>query len=135
MFIRFSVLLLGLAVFAFGCAQTVALNSTPAVPAALGAAKVSKDNNGNTIVRIEVEHLAPPENLSSAKSAYVVWAQAPQGRFINLGQMVVGKDRVGKFMGVTPLANFRILVTAEDLPAVTTPSKDEILTTEVFAAN
>ena len=48
---------------------------------------------------------------------------------------MVGKERVGKFMGVTPLTNFRILETPEDLPAVVTPSKDEILTTEMLAAS
>ena len=136
MFVRIVVLpLLAVAIFAYGCAQTVALRGAQAVPAALGEAKVSRDDNGNTILTIEVEHLAPPENLSQPKSVYVVWAQVPQGRIVNLGQMNVGKDRSGRFVGVTPLTQFRILVTAEDLAAVATPSKEEILSTEVFTVN
>ncbi len=39
----------------------------------------------------------------------------------------MGSDRVGEFRGVTPLCQFRILITAEDIPAVATPSKQEIL--------
>jgi hypothetical protein len=129
------VLSLALSTFVLGCAQTVAFRGSPDVPAALGAAKVSKDNNGNSVVKVEVNHLAPPESLSPAKKIYVVWAQVPQGRIANLGQMVVGENRVGKFNGVTPLHEFRQIITAEDLAAVTAPSKQEILTTEMFAVN
>ena len=118
-----------------GCAQTVAFRASPDVSAASGEAKVSKDNNGNSLVKIEIAYLAPPANLSPAKSVYVVWAQAPQGRTVNLGQMLVGNNRVGKFTGITSLNQFRIMVTPEDLPAVATPSKQEILSTEVFTVN
>lgn len=118
-----------------GCAQTVAFRASPDVPAASGEAKVSKDNNGNSLVKIEIAYLAPPENLPPARSVYVVWAQAPQGRTVNLGQMLVGANRVGKFTGITPLNQYRILVSAEDLPSVATPSKQEILSTEVFSVN
>lgn len=129
------VLLSAMLVFLYGCAQTIAMRGTPEVPAALGEAKVSKDDNGNTVIAIEVNHLAPPENLNPRKSVYVVWAQAPQGRTINLGQMTVGSNRVGEFRGVTPLHQFRILITAEDIPAVASPGKHEILMTDVFSVN
>lgn len=110
------------------------MRASPDVPAALGETKVSKDNNGNSVIAIEVNHLAPPENLNPRRAVYVVWAQAPQGRTINLGQMIVGPNRIGKFRGVTPLKEFRILITAEDIPAVSDPGKQEILMTDVFAA-
>jgi hypothetical protein len=44
----------------------------------------------------------------------------------------VGENRVGKLYAVSPLKEFRLVVTAEDIPATITPSKQEILTTEVF---
>ncbi len=132
MFFRNCFLSLTLTVFLLGCAQTVAFRGSPEVPAALGEAKVSTDRNGNSVVKVEVEYLAPPENLAPPKQLYVVWAQTPNGRFVNLGQMIVGKTRVGKFTGVTPLNEFRLVVTAEDTAATVTPSKQEILTTEVF---
>ncbi len=127
-----NVLTLGLMVLLSGCAQSVAFRGSPEVPAALGEAKVSTDSNGNAVVEVEVQHLAPPENLAPSKKLYVVWAQTANGRFSNLGQMVVGKNRVGTFNGVTPLKEFRLIVTAEDVASTITPSKQEILTTEVF---
>lgn len=127
-------LAIGLLFFVVGCAQTVAMRASSDVPAALGETKVLKDNNGNSVIAIEVNHLAPPENLNPRKAVYVVWAQAPQGRTTNLGQMTVGANRVGKFRSVTPLQQFRILITAEDIPAVSAPGKQEILMTDVFTA-
>ena len=49
-----------------------------------------------------------------------------------MGQMVVGDNRRGEFTGVTPLKEFRIIVTAEDLPAAGTPSSQVVLSTDVF---
>ncbi len=135
MVFRNSFLSVALLTLVLGCAQTVAFRGSPDVPAALGEAKVSQDSNGNSVIKIEVKHLAPPQNLSPAKEMYVVWAQAPQGRVINLGQMIVGPNRVGRFEGVTPLREFRLAITAEDLAAVATPSKQEILRTETFTVN
>lgn len=131
--VRRYVFSLGLMTVLFGCAQTVAFHGSPEAPAALGEAKVSTDGNGNAVVKIEIEHLAPPENLSPPKTLYVVWAQTANGRFVNLGQMTVGQNRVGEFHGVTPLKEFRLVVTAEDIPATVTPSKQEILTTAMFS--
>jgi hypothetical protein len=56
-----------------------------------------------------VRILAPPQNLTPRKSVYVVW-----DRTVNLGQMIVGQDRASEFVGIIPLYEFRILVTAEE---------------------
>jgi hypothetical protein len=117
-----------------GCAQTVDLRVSPDVPAATAEAKITKDDNDNTVVEVKAEYLARPQNLTPPKSVYVVWAQAPQGRTINLGQMQVGPDRTGYFRGKTPLQVFRVLVTAEDLPAAPTPSPQVIFSSDVFSA-
>ncbi len=124
-------LLLLILVFASACAQVIGFRGTPNVPAATAEAKVSRDRNNNAVIKVEVSHLAPPENLNPPKKVYVVWAQAPEGRTINLGQLVVGSNRTGKFNGVTPLKEFRLIITAEDIPAVAAPS-EPILSTEVF---
>ncbi len=83
--------------FTAGCARSVALNGSPAIPAAKGEAKGSKDNNKYALVEIRAQILAPPQNLTPAKSVYVARAQAPRGRTVNLGQMTVGENSVGKF--------------------------------------
>jgi hypothetical protein len=115
-----------------GCAQTVALRKAPEVPAALGEAKITTDENNNTRIELTVEHLAPARNLTPPKSVYVVWAQAPEGRTMNLGQLVVGPDRRGDFRAVTPLKVFRIVITAEDEPLARAPSEQVVLQTDLF---
>jgi hypothetical protein len=121
-----------LLVFGIGCAQKVAVRRSPDVPAAQAEAKITRTDNNNTRIELEVQHLAPPHNLTPRKSVYVVWAQAPQGRTINLGQMIVGQDRASEFVGLTPLYEFRILVTAEKQPTAATPSNQVVLSTDVF---
>lgn len=118
--------------FGIGCAQKIAVRGSADVPAALAETKITRTDNNNSRIQLEVRHLAPPQNLTPKKSVYVVWAQAPQGRTINLGQMIVGQDRSSEFVGITPLYEFRILVTAEDLPTATTPSNQVVLSTDVF---
>jgi hypothetical protein len=123
---------LSLAIITLGCSQQVAFRETPDAPAALGQAKVSTDGNNNTRIALNIEHLAPPQNLTPPKSVYVVWAEAPEGKTANLGQIVVGSDRSAEFQAVTPLKVFRILITAEDRALARSPSQQVVLTTDVF---
>ncbi len=112
------------------CAQTVGLRETPQAPAALGKAKITTDKNDNTRIDLKVEHLAPAQNLSPSKSVYVVWAEAPEGRTTNLGQLRVGDDRSAEFKATTPLKVFRIVITAEDQPLAPGPSGQVVLETD-----
>lgn len=128
---RYLVLCLLILLVSTGCAQKVAFNPSPEAPAAQAEATITKDANGNTRIALQVVHLAPAKNLTPPKDAYVVWAETPDGRTINLGRLVVGKNRQGQFEGVTPLKEFRLLISAEDLVAANTPSKP-ILVTEVM---
>lgn len=118
--------------FGMGCAQKVAVQRSAAVPAAVAEAKITRTHNNNTRIELEVHHLAPPQNLTPKKSVYVVWAQTPQGRTVNLGQMIVGRDRASEFIGITPLYEFRILVTAEEESTARVPSNQVVLSTDVF---
>jgi hypothetical protein len=105
-----------------GCAQKVALRNSPDVPAAVGEAKIIRDENRNAVVEVDIQHLAPPDNLKPPKKAYTVWAQSPDGKNMNLGQLTVDADRRGRLKGTTPMQVFRIIVTAEDTPTATFPS-------------
>lgn len=127
-FVHFGLLVLTLLVF--GCAQKVALRNAPDVPAAVGEAKVTRDENRNSVVDLEIRHLAPSENLQPPKKFYVVWSQAPDGRSINLGQLTVGPDRRGILRSPTPMTVFRILVTAEDVPTVASPSSQIVFSSD-----
>jgi hypothetical protein len=114
------------------CAQTVPFRETPHAPAALGEAKVSIGENNNTRIDLDIRHLAPPQNLTPPKSVYVVWVEAPDGKFANLGQITPGRDRSVEFRAVTPLRVFRIFITAEDRVLAGSPSDQIVLSTDVF---
>ena len=105
-----------------GCAQKVTLRNSPDVPAAVGEAKITRDENKNAVVEVDIQHLAPPDNLKPPKKIYVVWAQAPDGKNMNFGQLTVGADRRARLKATTPMQMFRIIVTAEDSPTATFPS-------------
>lgn len=128
-------LLLGVALLMFGCAQRVVLRNAPDVPAAVGEAKITRDQNKNAIIDLQIQHLAPSENLKSPRKFYVVWSQAPDGKNINLGQLTVGPDRRGTLKSPTPMQVFRIVVTAEDVPTAAFPSSQIVFSSDYVRAD
>ena len=114
------------------CAQRLVMTPSTAVPAAEATAKITQDANDNAEISLRVQYLAPPQNLNPPKAMYVVWAETPAGRATNLGRLAIKNGRRGTFRGVTPLHEFRLLITAEDLPLTETPSPYVVLSTEVF---
>ncbi len=115
-----------------GCAHKVAFDPEPMTPAAEATARVTRDTNENTKLQLRVKHLALPQRLSPPKALYVVWAQTLQGRTMNLGRLMVKSNRTGTFTGVLPLKEFRLLITAEDVADVITPSEKVVLSTRVI---
>jgi hypothetical protein len=103
----------------------------PSVPAASGKAHISKDNNGNLHLKIDVDHLAKPGSLSPAKQNYVVWVQ-PRGKEAqNQGTLKVGDNLKGNFEATVPREDFEVFVTAEDNPATQTPTGPKLLHAEI----
>jgi hypothetical protein len=128
-FLKFGLLGLG-ALLVVGCAQRVALRNSPDVPAAVGEVKITRDQNKNSIVDLDIQHLAPSENLQPPKKHFVVWSQAPDGKNINLGQLIVGSDRRGRLKSPTPMGVFRVIVTAEDVPTAAFPSSQIVFSSD-----
>ena len=116
-----SLLLTLIAAVGSGCAQRVALRNAPDVPAAVGEAQITRDQNNNAVVDFEIRHLAPPKKPQTGQ-IYVVWSQAPDGKNLNLGQLTIGPDRRGTLRSPTPMQVFRIIVTAEDSATAAYPS-------------
>jgi hypothetical protein len=102
---------------------------TPAamVPAAAGELDVGNDKNGNTEVKVKVRHLAKPEGLTPAKTAYVVWIQQTGGSPEMAGLLKVNSKLEGSFETTTPYKGFDLSITAEDDPTVKSPSGPEVL--------
>ena len=108
---------------ASGCAARAPLPPSAELPAATGETKLTRDENGNSVIHLKVQHFAPPENLQPPKSVYVVWVETPEGQYRNLGQLKIGEKRSGEIKGVTPFRTFRLVVSAEESPMVTQPSQ------------
>jgi hypothetical protein len=94
-------------------AKKFPMTAASMVPAARGDVEIDKDKNGNTRLKMTVQHLAPLENLTPRAAAYVVWFQERGGNSGNQGQLKVDKNLNGTFETVTPMKSFDVFVTAE----------------------
>jgi hypothetical protein len=97
------------------------------VPAAKGSVEIGKDRNGNTEVKLKVEHLANPTSLSPSQANYVVWLQDKGSGPENQGELRVNRKLEGTFQTVTPRKNFDLFVTGENDATVKSPSGPEVL--------
>ena len=64
---------------------------------------------------------------------YVLWAISPQGRSVNLGEVVV-KNGMGSVKGITDMQTFGMIVTAEPYYAVSQPGDEVVLENALPAA-
>ena len=118
-----------------GCASgnTLRLTGSPQVPAAQGTVFVSRGANNNTLLRIDVHHLAPPERVAPGASALVAWVSstAAGGSPQNVGALQVNGKLEGELHTITPLQDFDLMITAEPSPTVVSPSGTPLLSTHV----
>jgi|ERR1700728_2217349 hypothetical protein len=112
-------------------AKEFPLMATSIVPAAKGSVEIGKDRNGNTEVKLKVEHLAKPARLSPSQANYVVWLQDRASGPENQGELKVNGKLEGTFQTVTPRKNFDVFVTGENDSTVKSPSGPEVLRTSV----
>jgi hypothetical protein len=108
-------------------AKKVPLNAASIVPGAKGSVQIGKDRNGNTEVKIKVEHLAKPGALSPSQEHYIVWLQDKASGTENEGELRVDGKLEGTFETVTPWKNFDVFVTGENDGTVKSPAGPEVL--------
>jgi outer membrane protein OmpA-like peptidoglycan-associated protein len=108
-----------------GGAVNILFSGTDLMSGASGEARVQ--NKGN---RVEIE--ARFENLSDSTRfgleylSYVLWAISPEGRAVNLGEIVL-KNGAGEVKAITDMQTFGMVVTAEPYFAVTQPGDEVVL--------
>src|SRR5579884_1892808 len=117
--------------FLTGCAKHVHLMPAISVPAATAKADLTHDSNGNTLISLDVKHLAKPENLTPPASVYVVWVQPRDAAPIKQGQLQVNDDLSAHFKTPTTYKTFRLFVTAEQSASVTSPSGQQVISQDV----
>ena len=110
-------------------ASTLALTSSPEIPAAEGTAKMRATSNQNTEIRLKVKHLAPPERIATGTAVFVVWVRdvALGSQAQNLGALRVNKALSGKLRAITALKAFDLFITCEALQTGTAPTGKELL--------
>jgi outer membrane protein OmpA-like peptidoglycan-associated protein len=99
---------------------------TDLMPSANGVAKVNS-KRGSIEIDAEFGNLQKPTTFGNEYLTYVMWAISPEGRAVNLGEVLVGGNDRSKLRATTDLQSFALIVTAEPYYAVRQPSNAVIL--------
>ena len=94
---------------------------TDLMPQANGQAKV-ESKKGYIEIEVEFGNLQSPTTFGSEYLTYILWAISPEGRAVNLGEILVGGNNRSKVDVTTDLQAFALVVTAEPYYAVRQPS-------------
>jgi outer membrane protein OmpA-like peptidoglycan-associated protein len=103
-----------------GGSTMVDFKGTDLMPLAKGKAKVDS-KSGRLQINAELERMMPATKFGSEYLTYVLWAITPEGRPLNLGEVLLDNGKA-KLEVTTDLQAFGMIVTAEPYFAVTYPS-------------
>jgi outer membrane protein OmpA-like peptidoglycan-associated protein len=99
---------------------------TDLMPSANGQAKIAS-KKGYMSIEVEFADFQKPTVFGTEYLTYVLWAISPEGRAVNLGEVLVGSNHRGKLDVTTDLQAFALIVTAEPYYAVHQPSNVVVL--------
>lgn len=99
----------------------VDFRGTALLPDASGNADV-QSKQGAIKVDAKFSHLAPASQFGPEYMTYVLWAISPEGRAVNLGEVLPDNGGNSKLQVTSNLQSFGMIVTAEPYFAVTRPS-------------
>ena len=99
---------------------------TELMPAANGEAQVNS-RRGSIDIEAEFGNLQKPTTFGNEYLTYVLWAISPEGRAVNLGEVLLGGNHRSKLHVTTDLQAFALIVTAEPYYAVRQPSNVVVL--------
>jgi outer membrane protein OmpA-like peptidoglycan-associated protein len=103
---------------------------TDLMPGAHGEAKVNT-TRGAMKIEVEFANLQSPKGFGGEYLTYVLWAISPEGRAINLGEVLVGGNDRSKLDVTTQLQAFAMIVTAEPYYAVRRPSDVVVMENDI----
>jgi hypothetical protein len=93
---------------------------TELMPTARGEASVNSQL-GSTKIETHLDHMTPASQYGPEYMTFVLWAITPEGRAMNLGEVVLEGNHAN-LLSTTDLQSFGLIVTAEPYFAVTQPS-------------
>ena len=108
-----------------GGSTIVDFRGTDLMPAVGGHAKVD-GKAGRLAISAELDHLQPASSLGGQFLTYVLWAITPEGRAVNLGEVLPSEEGKDKINVTTDLQAFGLIVTAEPYYAVVRPSNEVV---------
>jgi outer membrane protein OmpA-like peptidoglycan-associated protein len=115
-----------------GGATKLDFAGTDLMPGANGQAKI-ESKKGYIEIEVEFGNLEKPTSFGNEYLTYILWAISPEGRAINLGEILVGENRRSKVDVTTDLQAFALVVTAEPYYAVREPSNVVVIENVVRA--
>jgi outer membrane protein OmpA-like peptidoglycan-associated protein len=104
-----------------GGTTQVDFKGTALTPRADGRAKVT-GHTGRLAISASFHHLQPARSFGPEYLSYVLWAITPEGRAVNLGEVVPNDDGNSDVQVTSGLQEFGMILTAEPYFAVTRPS-------------
>ncbi|MGB8476968.1 MAG: OmpA family protein [Candidatus Acidiferrum sp.] len=107
-------------------ATKIDFQGTELMPSARGEAKV-ESKRGAMEIEVEFADVNRPTEFGNEYLTYVLWAISPEGRSVNLGEVLVGDNHRSKLDVTTNLQAFALIVTAEPYYAVRRPSNVVIM--------
>jgi outer membrane protein OmpA-like peptidoglycan-associated protein len=107
-------------------ATKINFRGTDLMPPAAGQAKV-ESKRGALEIEAEFSGLDKPTTFGNEYLTYVLWAISPEGRQVNIGEVLVGDNHRSKLAVTTDLQAFALIVTAEPYYAVRRPSNLVVL--------
>ncbi len=108
-----------------GGATKLDFAGTDLMPKANGEAKV-ESKQGYIEIEVEFDELQKPTTFGNEYLTYILWAITPEGRAVNLGEVLLNGNR-SKLDVTTDLQAFALVVTAEPYYAVRQPSNVVVL--------
>jgi outer membrane protein OmpA-like peptidoglycan-associated protein len=99
---------------------------TDLMPSANGEAKI-ESKRGSIEIEAEFGRLQKPTTFGNEYLTYILWAISPEGRAVNLGEVLLGGNHRSKLTVTTDFQAFALIVTAEPYYAVRQPSNVVVL--------
>ncbi len=123
--------------FLSACSKKVMFQNSVIVPAARGYVKVSKDDNKNFVIKVELTNLAEVTRLQPPKKSYVIWLVSDDEITKNIGQIkssssMLSSKLKASFETVSSSKPTKIFITAENDENVKVYGNQIVLTTDKF---
>jgi hypothetical protein len=117
-------LFVALAISLIGCGpKEYVISGTSRAAGMDGKIRVEEIEGGNTMIKVELEHMVPPGRLGNGLAHYVLWIQSQNQQPQREANVEYDPDdRKGRATATTPAGNFTVIITAERTAAPVSPS-------------